>query len=446
MTEPVNRLAASASVLHDGELSLRDYLDNLEEVFRKREPDLQAFLAEEGRFERLHRDARELLERYPDPRRRPALFGIPVGVKDIFNVDGFETRAGSQLPASEFEGPEAECVTRLKNAGALILGKTVTAQFAYLAPGVTRNPHQPEHTPGGSSSGSAAAVGAGMCALTLGTQTVGSINRPAAFCGVVGLKPSYERVNRSGVLPVSASLDHVGFFVSDTESAALAASVMIPDWEDTHVERRPVLGVPDGPYLERVSSKGRENLEQACEKLAAGGYQVVRPTVMPDFDDICNRHQVIMAAEAARVHADWFSGHRALYREETIELVMRGMAVTQDELRAALPGRKKLRSELTAIMGASGMDVWIAPSATGVAPRGLDSTGDAIMNLPWTHCGLPALTVPSGMNEAGLPYGLQLIGKWQEDEAVLSWATEIESMIGLDPDQGNHSGEKILMC
>ena len=141
---------------------------NLEEVFRKREPDLQAFLAEEGRFERLHRDARELLERYPDPRRRPALFGIPVGVKDIFNVDGFETRAGSQLPASEFEGPEAECVTRLKNAGALILGKTVTAQFAYLAPGVTRNPHQPEHTPGGSSSGSAAAVGAGMCALTLG--------------------------------------------------------------------------------------------------------------------------------------------------------------------------------------------------------------------------------------------------------------------------------------
>lgn len=430
MTETIDRLATCANLLRSGELPLQDYLDNIEEHFQKREPAVKAFLAEEDRFARLHRDARGLLEKYPDPGDRPALFGIPVGVKDIFNVDGFETRAGSQLPPGEFAGPEAECVTRLKNAGALILGKTVTAQFAFLAPGVTRNPHQPGHTPGGSSSGSAAAVGAGMCALTLGTQTVGSINRPAAFCGAVGLKPSYERVSRSGVLPVSASLDHVGFFTSDTESAALAASVMIPGWEFAEQERRPVLAVPEGPYLEKVSGEGRENLELACERLTAAGYRVMRTTVMPDFDDIYNRHQIIMAAEAARVHADWFSRYRSLYHEKTIELVLRGISVAPEDLKSALPGRERLRSELTDIMDDNGIDMWIAPSATGVAPRGLDSTGDAIMNLPWTHCGLPALTLPSGKNKAGLPYGVQLIGKWHQDEAVLSWATDIQALIG----------------
>ncbi len=150
MTEPVNSLAASLKLLRSGDLHLNDYLDKLEKQFQQGEPLVRAFLAEEDRFARLHQEARLLLERYPNPQERPLLFGIPVGVKDIFNVDGFETRAGSKLPVTEFEGPEAECVTRLKNAGALILGKTVSAEFAYLAPGITVNPHRPEHTPGGS--------------------------------------------------------------------------------------------------------------------------------------------------------------------------------------------------------------------------------------------------------------------------------------------------------
>lgn len=430
MMTPVNRLAAISSLLRSGELSLQDYLDNIEKRFEKREPVVKAFLAEEGRFDRLRQEARELLLRYPDPQQRPALFGIPVGVKDIFNVDGFETRAGSRLPASEFGGPEAGCVTRLKESGALILGKTVSAEFAFLAPGVTRNPHRPEHTPGGSSSGSAAAVGAGVCALTLGTQTVGSIIRPAAFCGVVGFKPSYDRVSRSGVLPVSGSLDHVGFFTADTQSAKLAASVMMPGWGFTKANRRPVLGVPEGPYLERVSPEGRENFELTCERLAGGGYQILRLNVMPDFDEIYERHQTIMAAEAARVHAGWFARYPSLYREETIGLVRRGLTVSREDLNSALPGREKLRLELMSTMGGAGVDMWIAPSATGTAPKGLDSTGDAIMNLPWTHCGLPALSLPSGKSETGLPFGLQLIGKWRQDEAVLAWARDIEELAG----------------
>lgn len=435
MTETVNRLAASVDLLRRGELHLHGYLDELEKQFQEREPVVKAFLAEENRFTRLRHDAEVLLERYPNPQERPVLFGIPVGVKDIFNVDGFETHAGSKLPALEFEGPEAECVTRLKSAGALILGKTVSAEFAYLAPGITVNPHHTEHTPGGSSSGSAAAVGAGICALTLGTQTVGSINRPAAFCGVVGFKPSYERVSRAGVLPVSASLDHVGFFTSNVKSTILAASVMIPDWNSRTTVHRPVLGVPDGPYMERVSSGGRQNFELSCERLSASGYDIVRLDVMQDFDEIFGRHQLIMAFEAAQVHSDWYDRYEPLYREQTKDLIHRGMNYSEQDLSSALPGREKLRRELTVAMDDAGVDLWIAPAATGTAPRGLESTGDAVMNLPWTHCGLPALNLPSGKDESGLPYGLQLIGKWHEDEVTLAWATEIEKLLGFDANQ-----------
>ena len=206
-------------------------IDQLEDHFNKREPEVLAFLPEAGRFDRLRREARQLLDRYPQPDQRPLLFGVFIGVKDIFRVDGFPTRAGSRLPPDLFAGEEAESVTRLRQAGALILGKTVSTEFAYFAPGPTRNPHHLQHTPGGSSSGSAAAVAAGLCPVALGTQTIGSIIRPAAFCGVVGYKPSYDRISRSGVIPLSPSLDHVGLFAADVEDVKRCAQLLIGEWE-----------------------------------------------------------------------------------------------------------------------------------------------------------------------------------------------------------------------
>ncbi|MDQ3007957.1 MAG: amidase, partial [Chloroflexota bacterium] len=187
-------------------------------------------IPEEDRFGRLHEDAETLVLSYPDLITRPSLFGALVGVKDIFHVEGFVTQAGSRLLSGLLQGTEAKSVTRLKEAGALIFGKTVTTEFAYFFPGPTRNPHNPEHTPGGSSSGSAAAVAAGFCHMALGTQTIGSIIRPAAFCGVVGFKPTYDRISREGVIPLSPSLDHIGFFTSDVETAKHAAAVLIGDW------------------------------------------------------------------------------------------------------------------------------------------------------------------------------------------------------------------------
>ena len=169
--------------LRADELALPDYLEQVQAWFDEREPSVLAFVAEHNRFERLQKEAEELLSRFPDPENRPPLFGMLVGVKDNFHVDGFITQAGTRLPIAEIQGSEAKSITDLKNAGALILGKTVTTEFAFFEPGPTRNPYHPEHTPGGSSSGSAAAVGAGLCPLALGTQTIGSVIRPAAYCG-----------------------------------------------------------------------------------------------------------------------------------------------------------------------------------------------------------------------------------------------------------------------
>ncbi|HRJ76746.1 MAG TPA: amidase family protein, partial [Anaerolineales bacterium] len=168
------------------EVSPKDLISNLESYFDSHEPDVLAFIPEENRFERLLKDAEELIKKYPDVNNRPPLFGMAVGVKDIFHVDGFTTQAGSKLPSQDIQGKQATSVTKLKNAGALVMGKTVTTEFAYFTPGPTRNPHNQNHTPGGSSSGSAAAIGANLCDVTLGTQTIGSVIRPAAFCGAVG--------------------------------------------------------------------------------------------------------------------------------------------------------------------------------------------------------------------------------------------------------------------
>jgi Asp-tRNA(Asn)/Glu-tRNA(Gln) amidotransferase A subunit family amidase len=415
-----------ANGLRSGEISIDDYLDELESRFDSLEPGIHSFVSEVDRFGRLRRDAQALFARYPQPVSRPPLFGLPLGVKDIFRVDGFETKAGSALPPKMFEGSEARSVTNLKLAGALIMGKTVTTEFAYFGPGPTRNPHNLEHTPGGSSSGSAAAVAAELCPIATGTQTIGSIVRPASYCGVVGFKPSYDRITRSGVIPLAPSLDHVGVFGNDVAGVELAASVLCRDWQLAVTELKPVLGVPKGEYLDRATPEGREHFEATCRLLTENGYEVKRVRAFDNFEEIVDRHKLILAAEAAQVHAQWFAEYGHLYHHSMVELIMRGREVSVGRLAEALNGRQELRRQMTEEMDKHGLDLWICPSAPGPAPRGLQSTGDPIMNLPWTHCGLPAVNLPSGYVEGGLPMGLQAVGRWYEDEALLEWSAQLE--------------------
>jgi Asp-tRNA(Asn)/Glu-tRNA(Gln) amidotransferase A subunit family amidase len=407
-------------------------LEQVEELFAQREPALQAFVPEKGRFARLHREIEEVFAAHPKPMDRAYLFGIPIGVKDLFHVDGLPTRAGSRLPPEELAGPEAEVVTRLRAIGALILGKTVATEFAYFAPGPTRNPHHPEHTPGGSSSGSAAAVAAGLCPAALGTQTIGSIIRPAAFCGVVGFKPSHGRISTRGVIPLAPSLDHVGFLTRDVLGAISLTTALMPDWSFSISSsfRQPVLGVPEGPYLSHVSEEGLAHFRDTCDWLTSR-YKVRPVQAMPDFDKIVARHLRLLAAEAAQVHADWFRRHRDLYAPQTAQLIERGQAVSPGQLARDRAGRARLRGELTALMDEHGIDLWLSPSAPGPAPHGLAATGDPVMNLPWTYAGLPVLGVPSGKSADGLPLGLQITGRWQGDEDLLNFGDDIAGVVAL---------------
>ncbi len=416
--------------LRTGHLLLPDFLAQIEARFTQQEPSILAFLPDEQRFDRLYDEAEAAILAYPDLIRRPLMFGALLGVKDIFHVEGFMTQAGSRLPAEVLQGMEAKSVSRLLEAGALFFGKTVTTEFAYFSPGATRNPHNPEHTPGGSSSGSAAAVAAGFCHIALGTQTIGSIIRPASFCGVVGVKPTYDRISRAGVIPLSPSLDHVGFFVPDVESATNAARVLYADWDElTEPLKKPRLGIPEGPYLQRVSQESLAHFERVYKLLEEAGYELQRIQAMPDFEEIRARHDVILSAEAAAVHADWFREHEGLYSTKFTELIRRGQSVTHNQLQSALAARDSFRADIRRTFLDHNIDLWIAPSTIGPAPKGLDSTGDPIMNLPWTQAGLPAINLPAGKSQDGLPLGLQVVGNWYKDESLLFWARDLEKAL-----------------
>lgn len=419
-------LCESVQALRDGQMDLIRYVEDACDRMDAVEPQIHALLPEENRRQRLIKEARILLEAYPNPVDRPLLFGLLVGVKDIFRVDGFPTQAGSQLPAELFDGPEAAAVARLKRAGALIAGKTVTTEFAYFQPGPTRNPHNPAHTPGGSSSGSAAGVAAGEFQLALGTQTIGSVIRPAAFCGIVGFKPSYDRIPTEGLLYFSQALDHVGLFTQDLEGMKLAASILCADWDDRSannpVVARPVLAVPEGPYLDRAEAEGRAAFEDQIARLETDGFTVKRIPFLADFDELERKHRRMMAAEAVVEHADWYARYRDRYSEHMHQIMETGAGVDADELARSRAERLDLRRQIELTLAQQGADLWIAPPAVGPAPEGIRSTGNPIMNLPWTNAGVPALTLPAGRSANGLPLGLQLVAPFGKDEALLAWA------------------------
>ncbi len=393
---------------------------------------IQALLPEPRRLERLLDDARALVAAFPEPDARPPLFGVLVGVKDMFRAEGFETRAGTRLPPALFAGPEASSVSALRRAGALVIGKTVTTELAYFAPGPTRNPRNPDHTPGGSSSGSAAAVAAGYCPLALGTQTIGSISRPASYCGVVGFKPTFGRISTDGVVPFSESADHVGFFVPAVDDAELVARVLCRDWRSASPSGTPVLGVPEGPYLEQATAPCLASFRAQLDKLAAAGYRVVRVPLFEDAAALNALHRAMIAAEMAEAHRAWFDAHCELCGKKTRELIEAGRAVSASELSRARENRLALRARVEATMAREGIGLWVSPSTLDAAPAGIQATGSPLMNLPWTHIGVPTVSVPAGQSPEGLPFGLQIAARAGEDESLLAWASELVRRAALD--------------
>jgi Asp-tRNA(Asn)/Glu-tRNA(Gln) amidotransferase A subunit family amidase len=422
-------LCETARSLRDGTLDVMRLLATIEDRMQAREPDVLAMLPEPDRFARLAREAQELCARYPDVGARPPLFCVPVAVKDIIHVQGFPTRAGSSLPPEALSGQEGPVVAGLRAAGALVLGKSHTTEFAYFNPSPTRNPRNPAHTPGGSSSGSAAAVAAGYCPLGIGTQTVGSVIRPASYCGVTGFKPTLGRMSMQGIIPFSRSVDQAGFFTSDVAGAELAGSVLCSGWRGHAPGRVPgVLAVPEGPLLERVEPDALRAFREAADGLRARGFGIVEARVLDDLESVRELHEALTASDMAAAHAAWHPRFADLYGERTRRLIERGRDVPAAQVAAAHASMASLRARLDGYLRERRLDGFLCPSAPGTAPLGLSSTGDPIMNLPWTHAGLPVVSLPSaGLH--GLPLGLQVAGRFGGDEELLGLCARLAESV-----------------
>ena len=424
-----HRVGEVVEGVRDGTLDLHAHVHQICDRIDEIEPELQALVPEEGRRQRMLAEAQVVIERIGGSADQALpLSGAIVGVKDIFHVDGFTTRAGSEVPANLLQGPEAAAVTRVRGAGAIILGKTMTTEFAAFAPAPTRNPFNPEHTPGGSSSGSAAAVAAGYSPLTLGSQTAGSVNRPAAFCGTCGFKPTYDRIDIAGVLACAPTVDTVGFFTQDVDGLVRGAAVLCDGWQQPVSVGQPVLAIPEGPYINQVEPEALSVFRSQVAILEEGGYRVERVPAFADIDAIIRRHRLLQTTEMFRVHAEWFSAHEDVYCEETAATIREGRDTSEHDLEHARAGTSQLRQELEQQMAERGIDVWICPSALGSAPS-IETTGDPAMNTPWTHSHLPAVSLPGGHTSRGLPVGFQCAAGWGQDEQLLEWARGFEQVL-----------------
>ncbi|MFL2798936.1 MAG: amidase [Paracoccaceae bacterium] len=360
------------------------------------------------------------------------LAGMFLGIKDIINIDGYPTACGSSLPTDLFSGPQASSVTKLLNAGTVLVGKTVTTEFAISDPGLTRNPRNLAHTPGGSSSGSAAAVAAGFCDIAIGTQTSGSVIRPAGFCGVVGYKPTFNRIPTDGIIPFSKSMDHLGVFASEIDILEETIKVITKDWfqECFHKKGGFKIAVPTGSYMELADSEIKSQFFDFLKKINSSIYTVENFHLVDDISAYNDELDELIHAELYDVHANWFKQYRNYYQPLSRKSIEAGKKVKIERLDQLRSKAHAYSSWLNKFMRDSDIDFWLAPTAPTVAPRGLEYTGDFKMASIWTYTGLPVICLPTGVNQDNLPYSIQLIGRYGEDELLLNHAKNMEAIIG----------------
>ncbi len=359
-------------------------------------------------------------------RIRGPLHGVPAGVKDIFHVAGMPTTAGAQAWAHRRPAEDAASVARLRAAGAIILGKTHTTEFAYRDPAPTKNPWKEGATPGGSSAGSAAAVAARMIPLALGSQTVGSVLRPAAYCGVVGLKGTHGLVPVAGVVPLAWSLDHVGVFTRSVADAALALGVLAGRALAPEPIAAPRLAlVPE--LLRRASPEVAAHLQATADAFARAGASVTEVRLPPAFGEIHAAGLAVMEAEAATYHERDFAAHAAEYGVEIRKLVEAGRARSAVEYVRANRARLAFREEMTPLLAAH--DALLSPTAPAPAPD-LSTTGDGSLCAPWSYVGVPAISLPSGQAPSGLPLAIQLVQAPGACACLLSAAAWCERRLG----------------
>lgn len=426
-------LKSAAQGLREGRFTSEAYTAALLEHIRAVDPQVQAwaFLDPEHALAQ----ARALDHYRLEGKPIGPLHGVPVGVKDIFDTADMPTENGSVLHAGRTPSRDATVVARLRAAGAVIMGKTVTTEFAFLSPGKTRNPHNPAHTPGGSSSGSAAAVAANMVPLAIGSQTAGSTIRPAAYCGVIGFKPTHGLISRHRVSPLSRTLDHVGLFARTIDDIALLAEQLVA-FDENDPDTRPHARIPfssisvDEPPLapmfafiktpmwQRADVDTKEGFAEIAQQLGA---QVEEVELFPSAQDAWQWHQTIMAAEVAHNFEREWQNSRALLSEQLRGQIERGREVRAVDYQRALSQIAPMHDSFVELFEQR-YDAILTPAAPSAAPKGLTSTGDPAFCTLWTLCGMPSLTLPLLQSSDGLPLGVQLVGPRGGDARLLRTA------------------------
>lgn len=355
-----------------------------------------------------------------DPSDGP-LRGIPVAVKDIFDTVDMPTAYGSPIYEGHRPASDASCVASTRAAGGLVLGKTVTTEFALFTPGKTANPHDPAHTPGGSSSGSAAAVADFMAPLAFGSQTVGSVIRPASFCGVVGYKPSYGLIDRNGVRPLADTFDTVGVFARSVSDVAFFVSVLgrRPNLRlDGELETPPSIGLCRTHEWPAANEDTEAALETAARLTSDAGGRIREVTLPEPFEPLAEAQALVVDFEAANSAAYELAFRRDEVSKSFVARAEAGLAYTAEQYDDALSVIETARTHLDAAM--DGLDVLLCPSAPGQAPEGLGATGDPIFSRLGTALRVPCVSIPGLSGSSGLPVGVQLMGRMKDDRRTLA--------------------------
>ncbi len=439
-------ISQAARQIASGELSPVDLVQDCLDMIEKLEPRLRAWetIDRPGALEAAHTAAKEIAS----SGVRGPLHGIPVGLKDIYFTDGIRTSMGSRVYANFMPDYDAAAVESLKTAGAIILGKTVTTEFASGDPSVTLNPWNKDRTPGGSSSGSSVAVAVRMCPVATGSQTAGSVNRPAAYNGVVGLKPTYGRVSRWGVFPVSWTLDTLGWMTREVRDAAImldalsgydprdpgsanrppTSTTLSLDYEDP--AWTPSIGIIAGPFADMADLETKANLHQVSQALEGAG-AIVDFIDLPDSVLGINEAQVIIDyTECAQVHRE-IHGNRAVdYAPNVRSRIEAGQLIPASSYVQAQQLRRRFRRDMEEAIGGA-FDALLAPATPAVAPTP-ETTGNPAFQAPWTTAGLPELNIPTALNKSGLPLGVQFIARGFEEERLLRVGRWAERTLNVD--------------
>ena len=358
------------------------------------------------------------------------LSGWSIAVKDIIDWAGTPTLCNADFVPAEPKARSGAIVDALLERGAFVMAKSVTTTFAYFDPGPTRNPWRLDHTPGGSSSGSAAAVAAGMVRLALGSQTVGSINRPASFCGVAGFKPTYGTLPMSGIFPFSPTVDTVGYFTADAADARTAFAALTDQPGSPLPTGALKIGVLHDMLCQRPDADMADALRSAADRFSEAGH-AVQPAQLPaGAADAYEYHTALVAAEAAQSHGDLFVRYGPQYTPKLRELIRRGQRVGAGQLQTIESHRLETIARIDALFDT--FDLLISPSAPGAASKGLETTGDPRMNLMWTYTGTPTLTLPVALSQRGLPLGIQLVARNGQDAAMLAAGVALQPVLGFD--------------